>query len=99
MSIIRVQDLSKVYRIVEKDPGIAGSFKALFRPRYKDILAVDRISFAIEPGELVGYIGVNGAGKSTTIKMLTGILLPSGGAVRVLDRDPYQQRVANARLA
>ena len=97
MSIIRVQDLSKVYRIVEKDPGIAGSFKALFRPRYKDILAVDRISFVIEPGELVGYIGVNGAGKSTTIKMLTGILLPSGGAVRVLDRDPYQQRVANAR--
>jgi ABC-2 type transport system ATP-binding protein len=97
MSIIQIQDLSKVYRIVEKAPGIAGSFKALFRPRYKDILAVDRISFAIEPGELVGYIGVNGAGKSTTIKMLTGILLPSGGAVRVLGRDPYQQRVANAR--
>jgi len=97
MSIIQVQDLSKVYRIVEKDPGIAGSFKALFRPRYKDILAVDRISFSIEPGELVGYIGVNGAGKSTTIKMLTGILLPSGGSVRVLDRDPYEQRVSNAR--
>jgi len=97
MSIIQVQDLSKVYRIVEKDPGIAGSFKALFRPRYKDILAVDRISFTIEPGELVGYIGVNGAGKSTTIKMLTGILVPSGGAVRVLERDPYQQRVSNAR--
>ncbi len=97
MSIIHVQDLSKVYRIVEKDPGLAGSFKALFRPHYKDILAVDRISFTIEPGELVGYIGVNGAGKSTTIKMLTGILLPSGGAVRVLERDPYQQRVPNAR--
>ena len=97
MSIIQVQDLSKVYRIVEKDPGIAGSFKALVRPRYKDILAVDRINFTIEPGEIVGYIGVNGAGKSTTIKMLTGILMPSGGAVRVLDRDPYQQRVANAR--
>jgi ABC-2 type transport system ATP-binding protein len=97
MSIIQVQDLSKVYRIVEKDPGIAGSFKALFRPRYKDILAVDQINFSIEPGEMVGYIGVNGAGKSTTIKMLTGILVPSGGAVRVLDRDPYHQRVANAR--
>jgi ABC-2 type transport system ATP-binding protein len=97
MPIIHVQDLSKVYRIVEKDPGIAGSFKALFRPRYKEILAVDRLNFAIEPGELVGYIGVNGAGKSTTIKMLTGILIPSGGAVTVLDRDPYRQRIANAR--
>src|SRR5512146_906499 len=97
MPIIQVQDLSKVYRIVEKDPGIAGSFKALFRPRYKDILAVDRISFAIDPGELVGYIGVNGAGKSTTIKMLTGILLPSGGTVRVFGRDPHRERIPNAR--
>ena len=97
MSIIQVQDLSKVYRIVDKDPGVAGAVKALFRPRHKDVLAVDRLSFSIEPGELVGYIGVNGAGKSTTIKMLTGILIPSGGTVRVLDRDPYRQRVANAR--
>src|SRR5512137_140168 len=97
MAIIQVQDLCKVYRIVEKDPGIAGSFKALLRPRYKDILAVDRINFTIEPGEIVGYIGVNGAGKSTTIKMLTGILTPSGGAVKVLGRDPHRQRVANAR--
>ena len=97
MTIIQVQDLSKVYRIVEKDPGVAGAAKALFRPRYKDILAVDRINFSIEAGELVGYIGVNGAGKSTTIKMLTGILLPSGGTVHVLDRDPYRQRVDNAR--
>ena len=97
MAIICVEELSKRYRIVEKDSGIAGSFKALFRPSYKEVLAVDRLSFSIEPGELVGYIGVNGAGKSTTIKMLTGILIPSGGAVRVLDRDPYKQRVANAR--
>ena len=97
MPIIHVQDLSKVYRIVEKDPGIAGSFKALFRPRYREVLAVDRLNFSIESGELVGYIGVNGAGKSTTIKMLTGILIPSSGVVTVLNRDPYQQRVANAR--
>ncbi len=97
MAIIHVKELTKYYQIVEKDPGISGSFKALFRPHYKEILAVDRISFSIEPGELVGYIGVNGAGKSTTIKMLTGILIPSGGAVHVLGRDPYRQRVANAR--
>lgn len=97
MSIIRVEDLAKIYRIVDKDSGIVGSVKALFRPRYKEILAVDGIDFAIEPGELVGYIGVNGAGKSTTIKMLTGILMPTRGQVRVLDRDPYKQRVDNAR--
>ena len=97
MPIIQVRNLSKVYRIVEKDPGVAGAVKALFRPSYKDVLAVDRITFSIEPGEMVGYIGVNGAGKSTTIKMLTGILLPSSGGVQVLGRDPYKQRVDNAR--
>jgi ABC-2 type transport system ATP-binding protein len=97
VSIICVENLTKVYRIVHKDPGVAGAFKALFRPRYQDKVAVDGLSFSIEPGELVGYIGVNGAGKSTTIKMLTGILVPTGGQVRVLERDPHRQRVANAR--
>jgi ABC-2 type transport system ATP-binding protein len=58
---------------------------------------VGGISFAVDPGEMVGYIGVNGAGKSTTIKMLTGILAPTGGSVRVLGRDPHRDRVANAR--
>lgn len=76
---------------------MAGAMKALFRPTYTDRNAVDGISFSIEPGEMVGYIGVNGAGKSTTIKLLTGILLPTGGHIRVLGRDPYRQRVANAR--
>jgi ABC-2 type transport system ATP-binding protein len=97
VSIIRIEDLTKVFRITHKDPGVAGAFKALFKPRYEDKVAVDGIRFAIEPGELVGYIGVNGAGKSTTIKMLTGILMPTRGQVRVLDRDPYRQRVDNAR--
>ncbi len=97
MSVIRADNLTKVFRVAHKAPGVAGALKALFRPRYRDKVAVDGISFAIDPGELVGYIGVNGAGKSTTIKMLTGILAPTGGRVRVLDRDPYGQRVANAR--
>ena len=97
MSIIRVEDLVKVYRVVEKAPGVAGAFKALFRPQHKEVPAVNGIDFVVEPGEMVGYIGVNGAGKSTTIKMLTGILLPTRGLVRVLDRDPYRQRVDNAR--
>lgn len=95
--IIRVNSLSKVFQISKKDPGVGGAVKALFRPRYESKTAVDGISFDVGPGEIVGYIGVNGAGKSTTIKMLTGILLPSGGSVRVLGRDPHRDRVANAR--
>jgi ABC-2 type transport system ATP-binding protein len=97
MQAIKVDNLSKVFRINQKDPGLAGALKGLFNPRHIDKAAVDGISFSISPGEIVGYIGVNGAGKSTTIKLLTGILLPSGGQVRVLGRDPHRQRVANAQ--
>lgn len=97
MSLIQVDNLSKVFRIPQKDPGIKGAVKALVRPRHQDKVAVDGITFNVDHGEMVGYIGVNGAGKSTTIKMLTGILLPSGGQVRVLGRDPHRQRVANVR--
>lgn len=97
MSAISVEQVSKVYRISRKDPGLAGALKALVRPRFVEKVAVDRISFQIDPGEIVGYIGVNGAGKSTTIKMLTGILMPTSGQIRVLGRDPHRERVANAR--
>ena len=96
-SIIQVENLSKVFRIPQKDPGVRGALKALVRPRHLDRVAVGGISFSVDPAEIVGYIGVNGAGKSTTIKMLTGVLLPSGGQVRVFGRDPHRQRVANAK--
>jgi ABC-2 type transport system ATP-binding protein len=95
--MIEAENLTKVYKIPEKDPGVTGAFKALFRPRFKSKPAVTDVSFTVEPGEIVGYIGVNGAGKSTTIKMLTGILVPTAGQVRVLGRDPHRDRVANAR--
>jgi len=95
--MIEAVNLTKVYRIPDKDPGVRGAVKALFRPRHTSKTAVKDVSFAIAPGEIVGYIGVNGAGKSTTIKMLTGILVPTGGQVRVLGRDPHRDRVANAR--
>lgn len=97
MSAIVLENVSKVYRIPRRDPGFTGAVKALFRPRYEAKVAVDNLSLTINPGEIVGYIGVNGAGKSTTIKMLTGILLPSAGQVRVLGRDPHRERIANAR--
>jgi ABC-2 type transport system ATP-binding protein len=95
--MISVEDVSKIFRVVVRRPGLRGTVASLVRPVRRDKLAVDRISFSVEPGEMVGYIGVNGAGKSTTIKLLTGILVPSSGRVRVLGRDPSRQRVANAR--
>ncbi len=94
---ILTHNLTKTFNIVQKEPGLGGAFKALFKPHYTYKTAVDGISLQIDPGEIVGYIGVNGAGKSTTIKMLTGILTPTSGSVRVLGRDPHRQRVANAR--
>jgi ABC-2 type transport system ATP-binding protein len=97
MSVIQVEQLSKVFKIQRKDPGLAGAVKALFLPKYEDKVAVNGISFSVDGGEMVGYIGVNGAGKSTTIKMLTGILVPSQGRVQVFGRDPHRERVANAR--
>src|SRR5512136_424287 len=97
MTVIQVDRLCKVFKVQRKEPGLAGAVKALFLPKYEDKVAVNGISFSVEAGEMVGYIGVNGAGKSTTIKMLTGILVPTSGSVRVLGRDPHQERVANAR--
>jgi ABC-2 type transport system ATP-binding protein len=97
MSVIKVKELSKVFKIPKKEPGFGGAVRGLFNPRYEDKTAVDQISFNVDAGEIVGYIGVNGAGKSTTIKMLTGVLMPSNGSVKVLGRDPHKQRVDNAR--
>src|SRR5690349_18173855 len=97
MTIIEVDHLSKVFNVQHKEPGLAGAIKALFLPKYEDKVAVNSISFSIEAGEMVGYIGVNGAGKSTTIKMLTGILVPTGGQVRVAGLDPSRDRVELAR--
>ena len=97
MSVIEVKDLTKVFRIPKKDPGLGGAIKGLFRPQFENKTAVDGISFNLNAGEIVGYIGVNGAGKSTTIKMLTGVLMPTSGNISVLGRDPHRQRVDNAR--
>lgn len=97
MPVIEVKELTKIFKIPKKDPGLGGAVKGLFRPRYETKTAVNGINFKLEAGEIVGYIGVNGAGKSTTIKMLTGVLMPTSGSVRVLGRDPHRQRVDNAR--
>ncbi len=97
MPAIEVEHLRKTFSIPKRDPGLRGAIKGLIAPQYQQKTAVDGISFQIDAGEVVGYIGVNGAGKSTTIKMLTGILAPTSGSVRVLGRDPHANRIANAR--
>ena len=92
MNVIEARDLSKTFRVKQKEKGLAGSAKALFHPRTEEITAVDRISFSVEEGEILAFIGPNGAGKSTTIKMLTGILYPDGGSAQVLGIDPAKKR-------
>lgn len=83
MKIISVKNLSKTFKKPIRDEGLKGMIKALFSRKYDEVKAVDDISFDIEEGEIVGYIGANGAGKSTTIKMMCGILYPTSGSVIV----------------
>jgi len=95
--IIQVEELTKTFRIAKRDRGLVGAFRGLFSRKYETCVAVDQVSFEIPSGELVGYIGANGAGKSTTIKMLTGILVPTSGMVRVAGRVPCKSRIENAQ--
>ena len=95
MPIIEVKDLIKTYKTIEKQDGLIGYFKNLIKPKYKEFTAVNKINFNIEEGELVGYIGENGAGKSTTIKMLTGLLTPTSGEVIVNGLVPNEKRIEN----
>lgn len=97
MPQISVHDLHKTYRIAERRPGLGGAIAGLVHRRHRDIVALDGISFDVEPGELVGYIGPNGAGKSTTVKILSGILVPDGGHCTVDGLIPWKDRVAHVR--
>jgi ABC-2 type transport system ATP-binding protein len=92
MPLIEVQALSKAFRTYKKEPGFRGAVRGLFRRRYQQTLAVDQVSFTVEEGELVGFLGPNGAGKTTTLKMLSGLLHPSGGSARVLGFVPWERQ-------
>lgn len=92
MAIIDVQRLCKNFSYYEKQEGLAGSFQNLFARQKKVKEAVSNISFTIEEGSTVGFLGPNGAGKTTTLKMLSGIMYPDSGEVRVLDFIPWQRK-------
>ena len=95
--MIKVENLSKEFKISKKYPGFKGALRSFFSTEYTIKKAVDDISFEINDGEIVGYIGANGAGKSTTIKMMTGILTPSSGRIIVDGVVPYENREKNAK--
>ena len=92
MSIIKVTNLFKTFKVSKRPKGLPGTIANLFAPKYSVKMAVNGISFEIQKGEAVGFIGANGAGKSTTIKMISGILYPDSGDIEVLGFDPHKQR-------
>jgi len=92
VSIIAVDNLSKIYPVAIKQPGLKGTLTHFFRRTYREIKAVQNVSFQIQPGEVVGFLGGNGAGKTTTLKMLTGLIHPSAGKVKVADYTPFRRQ-------
>jgi ABC-2 type transport system ATP-binding protein len=92
MPQIIVRDLSKTYRVPEREAGLGASLRSLVQRAYRQVEAVRQISFTIQSGEMVGFIGPNGAGKTTSLKMLAGLLHPTGGEVSVLGFTPWERR-------
>src|SRR2546428_13749297 len=88
-SIVTAEGLSKTFQVKVRDSGLRGAVRALFRPRYRDVLAVRDVTFRIEPGEIVAFLGPNGAGKTTTLKMLAGLLYPTSGRVEAAGFVPW----------
>jgi ABC-2 type transport system ATP-binding protein len=90
--MIEVLNLEKHYTVAEKEPGLSGSLKSFFKRQTKLVKAVGNVSFRIESGEMVGFLGANGAGKTTTLKILSGLLHPTGGSARVAGFVPFERK-------
>src|SRR5437762_10242299 len=97
MPIIEAEGLSKTYRVFQKKEGLLGAVRNLFHRQYKEVRAVDGVSFSIERGEMVAFLGPNGAGKTTTLKMLSGLIYPTAGSARVLGFVPWERADAFRR--
>jgi ABC-2 type transport system ATP-binding protein len=90
-AVVHVAGLEKVFKVPEREAGLRASVASLFNRRWQDVRAVDGVSFEVGPGEVVGFLGPNGAGKTTTLKMLSGLLHPTGGEARVLGHVPWKR--------
>lgn len=87
---IIVEQLSKTYQVPEREGGFSAAVRGFFKRKYKDVKAVQEVNFTIAQGEIVGFLGPNGAGKTTTLKMLSGLLHPTGGNATVLGYTPWE---------
>ncbi len=92
MPVVQATSLSKTYTVSKRSEGFWGSIKGVFQREIQNVEAVKSIHFSIEPGELVAFLGPNGAGKTTTLKMLSGLLYPTGGELRVLGHVPFEKK-------
>jgi viologen exporter family transport system ATP-binding protein len=97
MTLIRARELTKRYRVPVRRPGALGALRHLIKPISREHIAVDRLTLEIDEGESVAYLGRNGAGKSTTLKMMTGILVPSAGEITVAGIVPHAERTRHVR--
>jgi ABC-2 type transport system ATP-binding protein len=95
--VIQATGLTKTYRVFQKKEGLLGAIRGLWRREYKEVRAVDGVDFTIEPGEMVGFLGPNGAGKTTTLKMLSGLIYPTGGTCQVMGFVPWERADAFRR--
>ena len=89
--VVSVSGLTKIYKVHERETGLGATFRSLVRRKYKDVPAVAGIEFGIASGEIVGFLGPNGAGKTTTLKMLSGLLFPTGGDAQVMGHVPWSR--------
>lgn len=97
MAIIEIEGLAKSYRIYQKQEGLLAAVRGLFKRTYREVEAVRGIDLKVESGEFVAFLGPNGAGKTTTLKLLSGVISPSGGTARVMGHVPWKRENAYRR--
>jgi ABC-2 type transport system ATP-binding protein len=97
MPVIQIENLSKSYRVYQKQEGLRAAIGGLFRREYREVQAVRDVSLSVELGEFVAFLGPNGAGKTTTLKLLSGVIYPSGGSAQVLGYVPWKREIGYRR--